>query len=169
MTQIVDTNVILIANRQHDDVSAECVANCARHLSTIMKGGRIAVDDAFRVLKEYQNKTNANRSKGPGDTFVKWVLQNLANPARVDRVRLEPDAERGFASFPEDERLANFDPPDRKFVAVACAHPERPPISQAADSKWLGWNAALQAHGVRVEFLCPCDIERFEDNKRKER
>lgn len=61
--------------------------------------------------------------------------------------------------------LINFDAPDRKFVAVSAAHPDRPPIAQAADSKWLDWAPALQRHGIQVEFLCLVDIQRFHDKK----
>jgi hypothetical protein len=70
-------------------------------------------------------------------------------------------------SFPDDPDLAQFDPSDRKFVAVAAAHPERPPILQAADSKWLAWEKPLRRHDITVEFLCPDDIERFQANKSK--
>jgi len=55
--------------------------------------------------------------------------------------------------------LINFDPYDRKFVAVAATHPDRPAILQATDSKWWGWKEALAECGVIVEFLCPADIE----------
>jgi hypothetical protein len=61
--------------------------------------------------------------------------------------------------------LADFDAPDRKFVAVAAAHADRPPILQAADSKWLDWQDALKEHGITVELLCPQDIRRFHANK----
>lgn len=165
MTSIVDTNVILIANGQHADVSQECVATCALRLQDLMENGKIALDDAYEVLLEYQNKTQPKTGNRPGDAFVKWALQNNRTPARCDLVPLETHHERGYVSFPEDPRLANFDPPDRKFVALSVTHPDTPPILQAADSKWLAWAPALKANGVEVEFLCPDDIERFRANK----
>ena len=167
MTVIVDTNVILVANGQHEDVGETCEKACALRLQGIVKNGRVAIDDRYRILAEYQHKTAPYAGKRPGDAFLKWLLRNNANPARCDQVSLVEHAERGFESFPEDEHLANFDPPDRKFVAVAVAHQDKPPILQAADSKWLGWNSALADHGVRVDFLCPEDIEGFESNKKK--
>ena len=165
MTAIIDTNVVLVANGQHEDVSPACVANCALRLHELMKSGRIALDDAFRILLEYQNKTTPKTGNRPGDAFVKWVLRNNANTHKCDLVPITEHAGREFEEFPEDERLENFDPPDRKFVAVAAAHEEHPPILQAADSKWLDWSDALGEHGVQVEFLCPDDIQRFHDNK----
>ena len=164
-TSIVDTNVILIANRQHEDVSPQCIDNCTLALQSLMQKGRLALDDRFRILLEYQNKTQPNKRKGPGDIFVKWALRNNANPSRCDLVTITEHPERGFVSFPDDADLANFDAPDRKFIAVAVSHPAHPPILQAADSKWLGWNPALKRHGVHVEFLCKADIERFHRKK----
>jgi hypothetical protein len=165
MTAIVDTNVILVANGQHQGVSPACVMNCTQTLQVLMLRGRIAIDDRYRILKEYQNKTQPSKGKGPGDAFLKWVLRNNLNPNRCDRVPIVEHPERGFENFPDDPALTNFDPPDRMFVAVAAAHPQRPPILQAADSKWLGWALALEQHGIRVEFICRDDIERFRDNK----
>ena len=163
--EIVDTNVILIANGQHQDVSPNCVAACALRLQAIMQGGKLAIDDSFLIIREYQNKSTPRLGKRSGDAFVKWVLNNTANVVRIDQISLSTHPDRGFESFPDHPALANFDPPDRKFVAVACAHPDRPPILQAADSKWLGWSDALSAHQIAVDFLCPVDIKRFQANK----
>jgi hypothetical protein len=58
-----------------------------------------------------------------------------------------------------------FDAPDRKFAALAHAHPDKPAIWQAADCKWLDWWRALRAKGVEVEFLCPADVCSFYSKK----
>jgi hypothetical protein len=162
---VVDTNVILVANGQHGDVSPECVASCALRLQSIMENGKLAVDDQFKILLEYQNKTIPKNGNRPGDAFVRWALQNNANAARVDRIELTENPERGFNTFPDDPDLFDFDASDRKFVAVARGHANSPPILQATDSKWLVWNAALQRHGVSVEFVCPDDIAKFQKSK----
>ncbi|GAA5264602.1 hypothetical protein ACOSOMT5_P1027 [Acidiphilium sp. MT5] len=164
---VVDTNVVLVANGQHQDVSDQCVVNCAERLQAVMQQGRLALDDCFRILLEYQNKTTPKNGNRPGDAFVKWALQNNANTLRVECVKLEDHADRAFVTFPDDRDLEKFDPPDRKFVAVASAHPEEPPILQAADSKWLGLASALKRHSITVDFLCHDDIKRFRANKSK--
>ena len=165
MTVVIDTNVILVANGLHLGVDSECVAECALRLQSVMANGRLALDSDFQILLEYQNKTSPKAGKSPGDAFVKWALQNNSNSSRCDLVDLEEHAERGFVSFPDDEQLRDFDPPDRKFVAVSAAHPDTPPILQAADSKWLNWYPALANHGIGVEFLCPESIQRFHESK----
>ncbi len=166
MTSIVDTNVILVANEQHSGVTDECVVACARLLEAIRRGGRVAIDDGFRIVKEYLNKTTPHGGKRAGDVFVKWVLQNNAKAERCDHVKIVEHAERGFENFPDDERLTSFDLSDRKFVAVAIAHAAHPPIAQATDSKWLDWVPALRDHGVAVELVCPRDIQGFDDKKK---
>jgi hypothetical protein len=166
MTVVVDTNVILVANRQHAHVSETCIVSCAQKLQAIRTDGRVAIDDGYRILQEYQNNTAPRAGKGAGDIFLKWLLRNNANTARCDQVKLVEHAEREFESFPDEVRLAGFDRSDRKFVAVAAAHPARPPIAQAADSKWIGWAEALRDHGVTVDFLCPADIQGFDEKKK---
>ena len=136
---------------------------CVRRLEEIMQGGRVVLDDAYRILGEYQHKTNPNRGKGVGQVFLKWLLRNRNR--RCLFVALQEHPERGFHSFPEDPKLAQFDPADRKFVAVAAACPEPTEILQAADSKWLGWENALKRHGIAVTFLCKDDLQRFRERK----
>lgn len=162
---IIDTNVLLIANGAHDDVGPDCVAACALTLQEILQSGRVVIDDGWAILEEYGHKLRPNRGKGPGDVFLKWLLRQTGNPARCEQVAITPDEARGWAEFPDDPALGNFDPPDRKFVAVASAHPAHPPILQAADSKWLDWAPDLAHHGVEVRFICKDEAQRFHHNK----
>jgi hypothetical protein len=130
-----------------------------------MQNRHLVIDDEFLILNEYQNKTTPKTGNRPGDAFVKWALRNSANTQRVSCVALNPHPIRVFVTFPNDSELDKFDEPDRKFVAVSAAHPERPPILQATDSKWLLWRDALRRHRVTVDFLCPDDIKRFQVKK----
>lgn len=165
MRAVIDTNVLLVANGQHADVSPDCVAECVRRLQTIQQSGIAVIDDGYRILGEYQHKTSLNPPKGVGDVFLKWLLRQAGKPMRVEQVPLTETAENCFAEFPDPGLEASFDAPDRKFTAVAHAHPAKPPIWQAADCKWLDWWSALQAKGVRVEFLCPVDACGFYQKK----
>jgi hypothetical protein len=158
---VVDTNVLLAANGAHADLDPKCVESCVRRLADIQKSARVVIDDQYRILSEYLHKTNSATGKRPGDVFLKWLLQNQANGRRCDQVSLTETASEAFQEFPSKELECNFDSSDRKFVAVANAHPDKPPILQASDSKWLQWNAELKTLGLTVEFLCPEDICRF--------
>jgi hypothetical protein len=53
MTAVIDTNVILVANGQHQAVSTTCEERCAARLYAIVQRGRVAIDDGDRILKEY--------------------------------------------------------------------------------------------------------------------
>ena len=90
---------------------------------------------------------------GVGDIFMKWVHDNRWSLPDSDRVTISKDGD-SYKQFPEHEGLVNFDISDRKFVAVANAHPEKPPILQATDCKWWGWKNALKDVGITVHFLC---------------
>jgi hypothetical protein len=143
-----------------------------------MAQGRIALDAGYEILREYQHKTHAaaaseaatvkaasGHPERVGDAFVAWVLHHVDDAARCDLVTLAPDARLGWQSFPDDPGLAHFDPADRKFVAVAALHPEHPPILQAADCKWLDWQAALATHRVQVQMLCEPEMQQFHQHK----
>lgn len=167
MKAVIDTNVLLVANGLHKDISPECVVECINRLQAMMKSGIAVIDDGFLICSEYSNRTKINPPKGAGDIFLKWLLRESGNPLRVQQVSLtpKPAAKDQFEEFPDQELAEVFDAPDRKFVAVANAHPEKPPIWQAADCKWLDWWPALESTGITVEFLCPDDACRFYKKK----
>lgn len=162
---VIDTNVLRVASQHHQNVSPQCVLACIERLRQIQTKDCVVIDTEFHILGEYQKRLNANKGKGVGEAFLKWLLQNQANPKHVQRVALTERAENDYAEFPDPALAAEFDPSDRKFVAVAHVHPKKPPVLQATDSKWLRWRDRLQQHGVHVVFLCPQDICRFYKKK----
>lgn len=163
---VVDTNVLLVANEQHEDVSPEGIIACVERLERLRKSGCVVLDDGYEILREYGQKTKPNTGNRVGDAFLKWLLQNTGNPRYVAQVHIERHAERGYEEFPDDTELHEFDHADRKFVAVAVAHPNSPSILQGSDAKWLNWSERLASHGIKVEFLCRADVERFIQRKR---
>jgi len=165
MRAVIDTNVLLVANNAHQDVSPECVLECVNRLEDMQRNGVVVIDDAWRIVDEYLKKTQPNQPKGVGDVFLKWLLRNLGNQQRVHQVIITESAAHTFDEFPVQGLQSTFDPHDRKFAAVANVHPNKPPVWQAADCKWLNWWPQLQAAGVVVEFLCPDDVCRFYQNK----
>ncbi len=160
MPFIIDTNVPIVANnRISAQATMPCVLACIQQLRDIMTKQIVAIDDQWRILREYGHKINASGQPGAGDAFYKWLLSNQANPRHCQRVHITPletsSDGNDFAEFPNDPELANFDRSDRKFVAVALAHPDKPPIVNATDSDWQHHQAILATHGVKIVFLCP--------------
>jgi hypothetical protein len=138
------------------------VISCVRRLQEIKATGKIVLDDGYRILLEYRDNLRSDGQPGEGDAFLKWVLTNQANPQRCEQVHINPTEDGNtFAEFPDDPDLRGFDPSDRKFVAVARAHPDSPPILNAVDTDWWQFREALSRNGVHVEFLCPQEIEGF--------
>jgi len=165
MKVVIDTNVLLVANGKHQDVSPECQTECIKWLNKIQSHGVVVIDDGFRILGEYMHKTKPNQPKGVGDTFLKVLLQRQANNKHVEVVKINENSTDKFEEFPDSVLQDAFDPPDRKFVAVANAHAEKPPILQAADCKWLDWWKTLDQHGIKVEFICKKDVCKFYKTK----
>jgi hypothetical protein len=156
MYSIVDTNVLIVANgRDCPQASPECVLACVRRLRDIEQHGTLVLDDGWHIIGEYKHKVSQTGQPGLGDAFLKWVLTNQSNPQRIEKVSITPIEDEGFAEFPNTPGLEKFDRSDRKFVAVALTHPQKPPICDAVDSDWRNFHEALVQAGVTVEFLCP--------------
>lgn len=164
---VVDTNVPATANRANPAASDACVAECARALYAVTRSGHLFVDDGDRIVAEYRANLRASGEPGIGDLFLKWVLTNQYVEERVTRVSItpKPGDPEDFEELPTPKDGTVYDRSDRKFLAVSAAHPERPPILQALDSKWWGWTKALSDAGVRVHFLCEEEIEAMHQRK----
>lgn len=170
MIVVVDTNVAVVAN-ERDGEFPDCVAACVVRLTEILAAGKIALDQDWLIIKEYMRNLRSSGQPGVGDAFLKWVLTNHANPARCCKVAITSSG-RGpndFQEFPSDHRLSTFDRADCKFVAVALAHAECPPILQALDSEWWEHKDALKDNGVRVTFLCLNEIQELHQRRQRRR
>lgn len=159
---IVDTNVVLVANKQFNDAFAGCVQTCVRRLREICSGGHLVLDDAQRIFNEYRNKTLKRKGqREAGDEFVLWVITNLWNSKRCTQVKLtpKPQDDQDFDEFPNHPGLKQFDRSDRVFVAVANAHPDHPPILAACDTDHWQYRNELAQSGVMMDFLCQADVQ----------
>ena len=164
MVVIVDTNVVVVANGRSEQASADCVETCAERLEEIMRGEvRLVLDNRWIILREYMRNLQSN-GIDVGDRFLGWILVN--RDKRCDLVSITPVAgsENEFEEFPDDPALNDFDPDNRKFIAVALAHSEKPPILQAVDSQWWDFRDAFRRNGIVVEFICEADIQRLRES-----
>ena len=155
---VVDTNVPKTANLAIDPLSipnelAVCVLVCVESIEHIVKKGGLILDAGDEIFDEYRGNLSMSGQPGMGDRFIKWVHDNQWNFPDADRVTITKDGD-SYNEFPNHDGLINFDRSDRKFIAVANAHPDKPPVLQATDSKWWGWKDALGEVGIIVKFLC---------------
>lgn len=155
---LVDTNVPKTANLALDPVSvpqelAGCVLACVEAVEHLVKQGGLILDSNDEIFTEYRSNLSLSGQPGIGDGFMKWVHDNRWQFPDVDRVTITKNG-NSYDEFPDHDGLTQFDNSDRKFIAVTNAHPAKPPILQATDSKWWGWKDALQEVGITVRFLC---------------
>jgi len=162
---VVDTNVGVMANLKHE-TSADCQLACIEALEDIHAAGHIVLDDNDLIFDEYRRHLSLSGQPGVGDAFMKWVHNNLHNPERCTLVAIGgKEADRPFDAFPTLPELEGVDPSDKKFFATANAHPKKPRILQAVDSKWWGWKDDLTKAGISVEFLCEKEIRALHAKK----
>ena len=152
---VVDTNVPIVANQKGGEDLA-CAANCATALHAITRAGLLVIDDEELIFKEYKRHLSFAGQPGAGDYFFKWLCDNRYKSNRVAQVTLtrNPENPNEFAVYPQNTELSDFDRSDRKFVAAALSHPERPPILNATDDDWWNYRDALARHGITIRFVC---------------
>ncbi len=157
MGVVVDSNVPHVACGLTPEAGAACNHACVQRLARIMRDGGLLLDADGLILHEYLRKLGFAGKPGAGRAFVKWAYDNQFNDGLCRRVPITrtDDGWRRFAEFPDDNALRGFDVSDQKFVAVALASDEDPPILNAVDSDWWNYGPALARHGVVVENLCP--------------
>ena len=154
---VVDTNVLVTAESTADR-TRPCIQQCHHRLRELRNGGCIVLDNGWEILGEYRRNLRTGRQPGLGFEFFKWLLNSQGNAELCTFVTITEHPSRGYQEFPDHDGLSDFDPADRKFVAVAARHPDNPVILQATDSKWVGWGPALRQCGIEVEFVCLTEI-----------
>lgn len=160
---VVDTNVPKVANlaTQPDPASNfpdTCVEACVDAIEHVVRTRGLVLDAGNEIYGEYMDNLDISGQPGIGDVFMKWVHDRRWTLDESQRVPITRSGD-SYDEFPSHGGLENFDKSDRKFVAVSNAHPKKPPILQATDSKWWGWKEALAECGVEVAFLCPDYVE----------
>ncbi len=160
---LVDTNVPKTANLALTPAAippelTSCVHACIEAVDQIIKKGGLVIDAGDEIFTEYRQQLSLRGQPGVGDLFVKWVHDNRWTFPDEDRVVITKNGET-YVEFPDHIGLVDFDNTDRKFIAVSNAHPNKPPILQATDSKWWGWKDVLDEVGITVHFLSPDYVE----------
>ena len=153
---VVETNVIVVANRKSPQAGPDCILACVDALEHARQE-IVVIDSSVKILDEYRKHASLSGQPGIGDAFIKWLWNNQANPQHCERVDVTPKTNDpdDFEEFPNDADLAKFDRSDRKFVAVALTSRHRPKILNATDSDWWIFCSQLKKHNIVIKFLCP--------------
>jgi hypothetical protein len=164
---IIDTNVSIIA-QGNSEYSENCQEQCASFMESIKYENNIVVIDSdYDLLVEYEKNAARYRQDNYLREFVKWLHRYKDNTSKVKKVSINPDSEKGYIEVPQTLHDLNFDWSDRKFVAVAIANNKIAPIIEAGDSKWIGWEIALNNEGISVIFLCKNELRAKYNKKMK--
>lgn len=155
---VVDTNVLLVAS------AAEPYSPfCETHVPVVEQlkvfewlqlfrednGRRLVLDEMFSIYREYRNQLT---DQDYGLQVIHEKMQNFRSVA-IDFT------EDGYADLPDT--FSDFDPSDRKFIAVALADPGAIAIANAADSDWLSVEARLASAGVTVIHIIEAWLKAF--------
>lgn len=149
---VVDTNVLITANGQGQQVPTSCTEACIDVLLEVQTAQRLAVDQDGEILAEYAVYCSYSGQPGVGDQFFLWAHQSQYTACH--RVPLTPHEDRVYKEFPATSELAKFDRSDRKFVATALGCNPVAEILNATDSDYCHCASALEAAGVEVTELC---------------
>ncbi len=168
---IIDANVSLLPGmsvKNIPDNQTECALKCSQFLENFMKDSqsRLVLDEGGEILKEYRNAYNLNNNQGIAVEFYKWANAMFFKYIE-DVIPLEELQENEFANYPDCDDLKNFDPPDRKYIALSYNHPEKPPIIEAGDSKWWRIRDAMRENGMEIIFIDENYIKRTYMKKMK--
>lgn len=161
---VVDVNVAIVANgNESPQANLACMSACVSALQDIVANGMVVLDDGMRILKEYQRYLSPAGQPGLGDAFMRWVWENQCVAEKCERVALTliGGVEDKFHQFPKDANLKGFDRSDRKYVAVALTSQKNPEILNAVDTDYWNHRIALRKNGVRLRFLCPQNMQKF--------
>ena len=166
---LVDINVPKTANLATNPAEipselTDCVLNCVEAIEHVVKNGGLVIDSGDEIFYEYRQNLSLSGQPGIGDRFMKWVHDNRWKFPDDDRVTITKNND-SYDEFPHHVKLDDFDRSDKKFVAVANAHPKKPQILEATDSKWWGWKDPLLEVDIIVNFLCP-DYARAKYNEK---
>lgn len=167
---VVDTNVPMVANLAiapdpDSDIGLDCIQACVDAIEHVIKH-RLVIDEGGEIFMEYLREIPMKGQGGVGSRFMKWVNDHRWSGTVIQQVAIQKEG-NSYLEFPKNSGLENFDLADRKFVAVANAHQDKPPILQAVDSKWVGWEDSLKKAGIHVRFLCPKYINTKYKKKKK--
>lgn len=158
---IVDANVPCHAGKPASELQTEdeqlCADKCIDLLHNIIQLGTIIVVDSHQeILEEYRKVIRVNMRHEPNMTsvFYRRIMQKLAEASpQIEVVELHQKGRHMYEEYPEHPALSGFDPPDKKYIALANVHSSKPHIVNATDTDWWHVKSVLAELGIIVDFL----------------
>ena len=110
MTVVIDTNVAVVANGDHQSANDDCRLSCIRRIRDVVRSGVLVLDDRDLIFEEYRRNLDLRGQPGVGDAFVKWVHDNRFNLKYCQRIAITPRDGYGedYEEFPEIPAHAGF-------------------------------------------------------------
>jgi hypothetical protein len=155
---VIDTNVLAVAEGMHAGASDECILACVRLIRRVLDGHRVGVDEGDEILAEYVQALRKSTKSGVGKKLALSLWRRRYDDGVCHRLPITP-LDQSTGSFVEvPASLRDFDMDDQKFLAVAAAEGQTPPIFQALDNEWWRRRPDLAVNGLDIQFLCVADI-----------
>ena len=156
MTEVVDTNVLVIADGHGPDGSEACQAECIDLLESIPATGFVALDADGEIVAEYSSTTArwTNDPSALSRVFLNWLAQELyQSDGRV----LLVDAREDQGDYALPPPLAGLiDPSDEKFLATAWQADAQ--LRQAGDRGWWFHREDIRRCGLNIVFHCAASM-----------
>lgn len=156
---ILDSNIIAIANGLHGDASFECMMNSISFLKNIEEiimnneDTFLIYDTAFVILKEYHKHCSKGTEKRLGTSFYKWIHRNLNNPNKFKLQNLPIDIETNDELLPTC--FNGFDRNDRKYLFLALYFKEfGPSLHYSIDRGYQRYNDCFEEENIKLSKLC---------------
>lgn len=150
---VIDTNVAIVANGNEANVTIDCRLATVELLVNAYNNGKIFLDSAGEMQKEYRRHLAPRGAPGVGDRFYLEVLNS--HPDRIVRIEVPKREDGQHEDLPQSIIDAGFDPSDRVFAAVAKKAGAE--LFNAVDTDWLEHRDVIEANGISLTFLCGCD------------
>jgi hypothetical protein len=149
LSGVIDTNIPLVV-KYPDNHPETLVSGCEELLEEILTSETpVATDLDGEIVEEYFHQLDWSGGPTLGDAFAKWVHDRRFTWDERYRPDIGPLGLNSYTALQNDDE--DFDPSDRKFIAVAKLADVA--VHQATDTKWLNWGPALQRHGVEVIYV----------------
>ena len=138
--------------------TSACWVGCLQVLRLLENGQRLAVDADDAIVNEYLGTLRACAEPGLATKLAHRLFRMRRDSATCHLVAITPvdNPPGSYAEIPPS--LQDFDLDDQKFLAVALAEGDTPPVFAALDREWWNRRVDLAAVGLDVQFVCATDL-----------